>query len=1128
MAEVGVLNLTIHDNSSEAAKGLNTLADALAAVRDAKKSFSLSGVAQSIKSLVDNVKSSTPVIGQLTKLFNSITAFSKLGEINIDVEKFAQLKQAVSGFSIGNSGSQMKALREALGGSWNTKSTDNAVTAMGKIRGTAEEWKANGTASSINAVAKAMKEYTEANSKLPADSPFTAVASQMQTEARTVTKATEQVKEAVGSWRDTGNGSYRGSDSGMTPSLMKRLSTQIYSSGPTGVQDMLRQVDQQVAGLEKVEETVHQATDAVTQYQASVSKTVEPVASMAEKSGACSDALANVNNEVVTASKSMDDISKQAFIATRNIQNLINTLNTKIDEKGFRNVVDALTGVSRVNTNLAETAAKSFDDKFFARADEIKAFIDMLNNPTGGKEWSSASFDQAMGLAEQTKDVINETNSMFTVPAMDEQGAFQTASEEVMRYTELLAKSRQELEFWDNEYARIQKQIKYNGSTPERMAELAQADKSGTFALAKVGEYETALRNVMDYAKSYSENMNAANQATGEQANAMDAVNNAAAGAGNRVKDIRSETEKLERDLQNVLAITSTWKTMMSDQKATIKEVYKNNPLVSGVIGKMSELKGEDMNSFIQSVNEIISQTSEASVKSEQLFALLNESAAVAPAMEKVADATGNTAASLNNLNKTGQSDFGQKAAMDAAKAFMAENSELELLQRRYDELLVKLGNGVMFGTMDTKEQLSTINELTRVGNKISALKAASQESIPALKDLDRELKQKKTDANEAASGFERFKAGLNHIKEGTKKLFSPLTKLGKQFVSIARRMAIRAVIRQFTSGLKEGLENLYNYSKAAKTSFAPAMDEAATSLQQMKNSLGAAVAPAIQALIPILQTVVNWVITGLNYLNQFFALLNGQKTWTRALPATTTAFGKQEKAAKGAAAAVKDLLADWDELNIIQSETGGGGSSGSGLKPEDYLKMFEEATIFDKEVTEVVGVIKENMSDVLNIVKEIGAAILLWKVSNAFAGTIGALTSILTLGVIVQLASDFTSVTNQAFIDTGNEFYLLADGIFTTALTAIGKKLADVKLGEGAGNIAGSIILAVSAGTTFAVSATEAMDESKRNMLTLVGAIKWGIASALAAAGLMKLGWGTLAAILGGTIGVTARKGCT
>lgn len=242
-------------------------------------------------------------------------------------------------------------------------------------------------------------------------------------------------------------------------------------------------------------------------------------------------------------------------------------------------------------------------------------------------------------------------------------------------------------------------------------------------------------------------------------------------------------------------------------------------------------------------------------------------------------------------------------------------------------------------------------------------------------------------------------------IGMGFSNLLKPVTSLIKQFGRIAKYRAIRAIIKSITDGFSEGVENVYRYSQAIGSSFSMAMDDAASSLQTMRNSIGAAVAPLIQALIPVLQTVVRWFITVINYVNQFFALLRGQATWTHAVDATTSAYEDQTSAAQGASAAVKDLLADWDELNIIQSESGGGGGGGAASEAEDYLNMFEELATFDNRIKKIVDYIKDHAAEILDIVKAIGVAILGWKISKAFEGLLGDIGRLIAGGALVYVS---------------------------------------------------------------------------------------------------------------------------
>lgn len=238
------------------------------------------------------------------------------------------------------------------------------------------------------------------------------------------------------------------------------------------------------------------------------------------------------------------------------------------------------------------------------------------------------------------------------------------------------------------------------------------------------------------------------------------------------------------------------------------------------------------------------------------------------------------------------------------------------------------------------------------------------------LKKVDKELKQKKKDATGAAFGFHDMSKAIKH-------LFPTLSKIEKQFGKIMLRRSVTAVIRAITRSFKEGVENVYKYSEAIGSGFAPALDSAKSMLSQFKNSIGAAVAPLIQALIPVFNQIVSAAINVINVLNQLFSLLSGKSTWTRALPQATQAFEDTKKAASGAGGAIKDMLASFDELNVLDQNSGGGGGGGAASAVEDYANMFEEVGEFDSKIKDVVSWLESHLPVVNGLVAGLAAALL-------------------------------------------------------------------------------------------------------------------------------------------------------
>lgn len=186
---------------------------------------------------------------------------------------------------------------------------------------------------------------------------------------------------------------------------------------------------------------------------------------------------------------------------------------------------------------------------------------------------------------------------------------------------------------------------------------------------------------------------------------------------------------------------------------------------------------------------------------------------------------------------------------------------------------------------------------------------------------------------------------------------------LGKLFSSmkrIAMYRAIRFMFAQLTQAMKEGINNLYQYSNLMGGTFAQSMDRLATSGQYLKNSLGAMAAPIINALAPAIDFVIDKIATLLNYINMLFARLSGASVFTAAKKSAKS-YGDSLASAGGSAAKaakeIRDATTGIDELNIImEKDTSGSGGGGAGT---DYGSMFEELPI-DSGVSDFVDRLKQ------------------------------------------------------------------------------------------------------------------------------------------------------------------------
>lgn len=187
---------------------------------------------------------------------------------------------------------------------------------------------------------------------------------------------------------------------------------------------------------------------------------------------------------------------------------------------------------------------------------------------------------------------------------------------------------------------------------------------------------------------------------------------------------------------------------------------------------------------------------------------------------------------------------------------------------------------------------------------------------------------------------------------ESVGKVITKLKTLSSSLMRIAMYRALRTAIKEISKAVREGLNNLYQWSKATGGDFAPAVDKLATAMLYLKNSFGAAVSPLITQFAPAIDIAVDKIVSLLNVVNQLFARLTGRATWTKALKYPT----EFAESAAGATKKVKDNIQDFDELHILRTDNGGGGGDSM-----DYSKMFEE-TEFSEGLTDWI----ENLKDAI------------------------------------------------------------------------------------------------------------------------------------------------------------------
>ena len=209
-------------------------------------------------------------------------------------------------------------------------------------------------------------------------------------------------------------------------------------------------------------------------------------------------------------------------------------------------------------------------------------------------------------------------------------------------------------------------------------------------------------------------------------------------------------------------------------------------------------------------------------------------------------------------------------------------------------------------------------SQLSRLENATKKAEKAQKELATATRSVHRETKTSTHHFNLANTALGRF---LNSIKR------------------IAFYRMIRSALKSLTQGFAEGIENLYYWSQAWDTSFAPKMDQLATAQLYLKNGFSSMFAPLIEYAIPIIDRVIDKLVDMFNVAQELFAKLTGAPTWNKAIKYPVTYKDALDDAA-GSAKALQNILMDFDELNVINTPKSG--SRGKAGDEKDYAAMFQ------------------------------------------------------------------------------------------------------------------------------------------------------------------------------------------
>ena len=1147
MPDVGSLNIEITSNAAEAAAGLGTLAKNLGSVKKNADGFDLTQVQTNITNIVNAVKGSEKTMASLGTLFNSMSTYFKTfgkitSTIKINTKPIEELQTALKdGINIGNAGSQMNHLRSSLEGEWNTDNAYNAGLAISAIaEGAKNAQSANigQTAKDISALSKSLTEYAKAAEKASAAAETVSskniFMSGGSAEARDVganigTGIAEGVRDKI----EASNAASAELAHGAIETAKQELdehspSKEFKIIGEYIVEGMIEGILSKKKEIENVMADLAKGLTGVTKGAAGA-----PGDWRGEMMGLGSGASGKQSNTGVVSSikkltdalqgaNGLSDFAKGLADIAAAIENGANSYRTLgYLATSIEKLKKASQGFKLPDFSRLENLARVLQDNFNAEngLKRIAAGMEAIKKANEGfKMPSNKSLEKIMSMTSgPSESAVGNTDSIEHVAdtAKDATEYLQTMESqvqenvgnitgEITEIPRLMAGSLAEMprllagdeipKLMEGAMEPVKESISEmprlmsGEDVPKLLAGSVDGEEVSTAIIAIEDQTKDLIVYADTYVDSWKNLCRVASEAKQRLKEATEAAQPNGYGSGRISNDMYAATDMREHALGPALRGEEGYVARMKAKSA---------------IENATGLSGGEVN---KQLADLANDARQAKKQVDELMDSLNK-----PIPSKL-----NWSQGIDRMLGIGAES---KSAAESASAFDTPMS------RQVRELMDTLNTPIKMNWSQATDQLLGINEQAKSAqDSMSAfLQGMNDDSDLArqLRELNPELvevSKKFQDAGEAQKAYvqaakdaEKNASSIKQEFEKLKKTVSGgwLGKLAHQFTNIAKRMAIRAIIKQVSGAFKEGVENVYRYNQAIGGSFATDMDNAASSLFQMKNAIGAAVAPAIQMVIPYIQQLVNWFITAVNYVNQFLALLNGQSTWTKALPVATKAFDDQKKKAKGASDAMKDLLADWDELNIIQSQGGGGGGGALGAE-EDYANMFEQVSTFDNTVKDianvvkdVIGFVKENFAGVLASAIAIKTAMKAWKISSALKEAFPLLSKLvggLAVGATIGLTIGITDLTGKKFTDTGNPAWLIADALTGAVGAKLAGSLATKLFGASAGSVTAGFTL-ILAGATNIVNANSAFAQGKQAKgwaLAALGAIEGGIGTAL------------------------------
>ena len=346
----------------------------------------------------------------------------------------------------------------------------------------------------------------------------------------------------------------------------------------------------------------------------------------------------------------------------------------------------------------------------------------------------------------------------------------------------------------------------------------------------------------------------------------------------------------------------------------------------------------------------------------------------------------------INKAERQLSSDTARKSELEREieKAGQAADAAREKIKKLKEEYKNSRGSE----RASVKERLDavtanyrdTVRDSDRLSREYQAVNERIDRSTQSLTEM-REQAGAMTREIESARPGEALAKGFEYAK---KKLWTFL----KYAVGIR---SVYILFRRLRSAIKDAVSSFAEHDAETKGT----IDALKSSLEQLKMSWGAAFAPILNAVAPIIQKFIGWLTDAANAVSRFFAIMSGKSTYKRVVGFTEGVAEGYEDVADAADEAKKSVMG-FDELNPLNApnesgkgKSGGGKGSSAIIEDADVGEISPLMENLRKAVEDIKALFNGDISfkDFLDNLNAVEVAILALG-GAAILGAIGKFTA--------------------------------------------------------------------------------------------------------------------------------------